>query len=142
MNGRIHGELKNPDLPPDAEIRRLVKLLDGSYRYSLILWALPPGVAFDRVNFKAWPVEYIQAAGSLDRMTVEVRQVVDDVPRQCVVGRPGVPPGGQEIVEWNESTTSVMANELFRADEAGDLFVAYYATGSVPGNYRLRQIAI
>jgi hypothetical protein len=142
MNGRIHGELKNPDLSPQLEVRRLVSLLDGSHRYSIVLWALPPGVPFDRVNHKSWPVEYIQAAGSSDRMLVEVRHLVDGAPQQTVVGRRNESPGELGVVVWDQFRTEVWANELFTADEAGDLFAAYYATGSVPRSYALRPLAL
>jgi hypothetical protein len=63
MNGRINGELKSRGMPVEDEIRRLVLLLDGTGRYCLSLWALPPGLPLDDVDHQAWPQEYIQAAG-------------------------------------------------------------------------------
>jgi hypothetical protein len=52
MNGRIHGELKNPDLSPEEDIRNRLPLLDCVNRYSLMLWAMPPGLPFDSIDLQ------------------------------------------------------------------------------------------
>lgn len=143
-NGRSHGEVKNPDLSPEEEIRRRLLRLDGSKIYSLILWAIPPGVPFDLVDLRKWPREYIQVAGSRDSMTVELRRIVEGIPQQCVVGHPVGRATelreADQIIHWNGCETAVLAGEVFDAVEAGDLFVEYYHAGNVPPQYSLRVL--
>ncbi|WP_322778627.1 hypothetical protein [Frankia sp. Cas4] len=144
MNGRIHGELKDPVAPPAELIRQRLLLLDGSNRFSLSLWAIPPDTSFDQIDLRVWPQEYIQAAGSRDRLMVEMRRVDGLKPRQYLVGHktsvtgehldPDVP------VHWNGCETTVLQREVFDIEEAGGLFVAYYTTGSVPPQYALREL--
>jgi hypothetical protein len=146
INGRIHGELKNPGLSPEEEIRRQLLRLDGVRLYSLILWAIPPGVPFDRVDLRKWPQEYIQAAGSRDRLMVEVRRILDGRPQQRVVGHQTSPDaadsGAGEIIHWNGCETAVLPGEVFEAGEAGDLFVGYYQTAGIPPQYTLRVLQL
>ena len=120
-------------------------LLDGTQRYSLGLWALPAGIPFDRVNFSRWLQEYLQAAGSRGRLTVEVRKLVGASPQQSVVGRLADLDDQamrDEVVHWNGCENTVRPNEVFDAEEVGDLFVAYYASGAVPSAYVERPIAV
>lgn len=145
MNGRIHGELKDPVDSPEVVVRKRIGLLDGVNRYALSVWRLPEGIPFDRVDLTFWPQEYIQVAGSQMCMTVEVRQIEDGVPRQYVVGRstPGQKePDSEVAVPWDAYEARVFANEVFDADEAADLFAMYLATDGVPEGYSLRQASI
>lgn len=143
MNGRIHGELKETWAPAAEEIRRRVALLDGTERFSLSLWRLPPGVDLDRVKLDRWPQEYIQTAGCRDRLTVEVRRLEAGVLCQDVVGRGGEGADGprDQAVRWSVHETVVAATELYTTAEAGDLFVAYYESGRVPSSCHLRRLA-
>jgi hypothetical protein len=143
MNGRIHGELKDPLDTPEETIGKRLALLDATRRYSLSLWRLPTGVAFDRVDLVNWPQEYIQAAGSRDRMVVEVRRLEGDAPRQYAVGRAvreGQPAIEETVVPWDRYEARVPASEVFRADEAATLFVAYYRASSLPETVALRAL--
>lgn len=143
MNGRIHGELKNPDLSPEDDIRHRVRLLDGVKRYSLMLWAMPPGLPLDSIDLHEWPQEYIQAAGSKDQLAVEIRRIVDGSPQQYVVGHDTGTAGQSpesEVVSWNGCETIVQLNELFDAAEVGELFVEYYLTNSIPASHVLRKL--
>jgi hypothetical protein len=140
MNGRISGELKG-DLPPDEELRRRLCLLDGTERYSLILWAVPAETTFDRVDLRVWPREYMQAAGGPSRMTVEVRRRNGDGYSQFVVGG-ATGNGGRatETIEWDGVKTVVHPNEVFGVDEVAELFIEYFRTGDVPTHYRCRRL--
>lgn len=143
MNGRIHGELKDPHDSVEALIEKRLTLLDGVQRYSLSLWQLPDGVPFDRVNLSRWPQEYIQAAGGRDRMTVEVRRHEDVGYRQYVIGRSSagdvMSPTMTSII-WDEVETPVLSTEVFTAAEAAGLFIAYYSTTRIPSAYVLRRL--
>jgi hypothetical protein len=144
MNGRISGELKDTHGPQDEEIRRRVRLLDGVDRYSLSLWAVPPGMPFDRLDLRNWPKEYIQCAGSAERMTVEIRRLIDGVGHQYVLGHPvtasAEPP--EETIAWDGVQTTVRSNEIFNASEAADLFIHYFRTSDSPDSYGRRELAL
>jgi len=150
MNGRISGLVKGVS-GPEFEIRRTVHLLDGNHRFSLGLWALPVDLPFDCVDFTAWPVQYIQAAGGAGRMMVEIRAVIDGVTRHYVIGRPDVrlsvsaaspaePTVADEVIVWGGVETVVQPHEVFCADEVSDLFVAYFLWGDILSSYRRRLI--
>lgn len=143
MNGRIHGELKDPVDSAEETIRKRLALLDGTTRYSLSLWRLPDNVPFDKVDLAKWPQEYLQVAGSRERMTVEVRRFESEVPRQYVVGHAVavMEPSADEAIAWNGYETQVRTSEVFDAVEATELFATYYATGDLPPDYALRQLA-
>jgi hypothetical protein len=143
MNGRIHGEVKDPVDTLETIIRKRLSLLDGRRRYSLGLWSLPDGIPFDSVDFANWPIEYIQVAGSWDRMTIEVRRGDGGQHRQYVLGHQSRSNGYDrqiEVIRWNGRETSVLPSEVFSADEAADIFISYYATGSVPESLALRRL--
>jgi hypothetical protein len=135
MNGNIHGQLNpwEPDTPED-EIARLLRLVDGTHRYSFSLWALPPNKPFDRINFRKNPQEYIQTAGAPHRMTVEVREIVDGKPRQQVLGRPVDDPLTltEDVVAWDGVKTPVKSNEVLTVDEVIEMFVHYYRSADAP----------
>lgn len=141
MNGRINTEVKDPVDPADVIIRKRLSLLDGSLRFSLILWAMPRGMQLDDVDLDNWPSEYIQAAGSRERMTVEVRRIEANRPRQYVVGRDTHSDDERpEVIRWDGVETLVQQSEVFTADQGADLFVSYYATGWIPPTYTLRLL--
>lgn len=145
MNGRIHGEVKDPDLSPREVIEQRLALLDGVDRYSLSLWRLPTDVPFDRVDLAAWPQQYVQAAGSADGMTVEVRRVGEPGRRHYVVGRAGSDTSGppvEVVIPWNGCEAGVYSFEVFSAVEAAEVFAGYYDTGQVPDAYRLRPLPL
>ena len=145
-NGRISDELKSRG-GPEEEIHRRVRLLDGSERYSLSLWALPAATPFDKVDLSAWPQNYIQAAGSADRMVIEVRIAKDGIARQYAIGHKTASDVNQsnvvrEVVVWNDHNSAVSSNEVFAASEAADIFVLYYKDGDVSTSYSLRLLSI
>ncbi|EGD40661.1 hypothetical protein NBCG_05085 [Nocardioidaceae bacterium Broad-1] len=143
MNGRVHGEIKDPVLAPREIIEQRLRLLDGVLRYSLSIWRLPNDVPFDRIDLGAWPQEYIQAAGSAERMTLEVRRMDGAEPEQFVVGRQGASKadhGAGAAVRWGDFEAQVNWSEVFTAAEAADVFVSYYETDRVPDGIHLRPI--
>ncbi len=145
MNGRVHGELKDPGLSPQALIGQRLNLLDGVTRYSLSLWRLPEGVPFDRVDLKAWPQEYVQAAGSREAMTLEVRRLENSQPSQYVIGRGGGIFSDSPVevrIPWNGFETRVFSTEVFSATEAVEVFVSYFAHGEIPDILCLRPLAL
>ncbi|WP_051989631.1 hypothetical protein [Gordonia soli] len=107
-----------------------------------------------RLPRPGWPDEFtedeiaaahfIQAAGSADRMTVEIRKPVEDQSdRLFTIGHPPAhcttePPA--EVIRFGEHTTPVYPNEIFVADKAAELFFHYYKNDDIPDGYVLREL--
>jgi hypothetical protein len=141
-NGAFWMELDDAYRPIPDQIARLLGILDGTERYSLLLWKLPEGADFRDVDLDD-ANEYMQCAGSADKMTVEVRRITDSGPEQFVVGRPqgsAEPEESAVTINWNKHHLVVAPNEVFAAPEAAALFVEYYETGWVPSSYSLRRL--
>jgi hypothetical protein len=89
------------------------------------------------VDYASWPQEYVQCAGSADRLTVEVRRAttlggfVHEV-----IGRRGVFPGEGVVrdqeVRWDDYCMLVAEEEILTAADATDVFVAYFHEGDLP----------
>ena len=146
VNGRSTGELQGDrDLTPAEHLREVVSRLDGVAFYALCLWAMPPGQRLADVDLRRWPQEYLQAAGSQERMTLEVRRLVDDEPFQYVLGHrvsDGAVAAPDEVIHWNGHTTAVRTHEVFTGAEAADVFSHYLATGWVPEAIGVRHLRL
>lgn len=144
LNGRTSFEVKGNVRPVHDEIRHRLQMLNGKERFSVILWKMPEGIPFDMVDPDSVR-EYIQCGGSAERMTVEVRTLNQGAPHHEVVGRAGteIPEGdpSEKVPFGGGYGVRVYPNEVFDADEAGDLLIAYYETGDVPSSYLKRSIA-
>ena len=124
------------------QLRFTLNRMDGSSIWAISLWRVPQGANLRH----SIPLseEYIQCAGTAEAMTVEVRVVSGDTAaRQYVVGKPSADNAGEpsEIIRWDEdrSSTKVCPNEVFTADEAADVFHAYFLSDDVPSTYSLRE---
>ncbi|HEX8973527.1 hypothetical protein [Oryzihumus sp.] len=146
VNGRATGELQGDrGLTPQQHLREVVSRLEGVAFYALCLWAMPPGQRLADVDLRRWPQEYLQAAGSQERMTLEVRRLVDDEPFQYVLGHRmwgGAAAAPDEVIRWNGHTTAVRRFEVFTGVEAADVFSHYLATGWVPESVGLRHLPL
>jgi len=92
---------------------------------------------------KRFPQEYLQCAGTRERMTVEVRRrEADGAFRQYALARPGVEAGGEEVIRWDAFETVVRSNEVFDAKAALPVFLAYFTEGNVPNEYPLRLLEL
>ena len=139
INGTTWMDLQEIDKGKVHDFTKMLQRLDGNELYSLILWKLPPGKSLDEAAPKRNATEYIQSAGSADRMTVEVRRKNGAGVEHFVVGRPnGGNTGKRETIHWDSAETVVAPNEVFDATEAAELFTSYHRTGWVPSNYVLR----
>lgn len=142
MNGRISGEVKDPFLSATGLIEQRLTLLDGVTRFSLSLWRLPDGIPFDRVDLATWPVEYVQVAGSRERLILEAQRLEQGIPVKYVVGRNTIDasasPAGV-VVPWNGCETRVLSSEVFTASEAAEVFAFYYNTGELPDFVSVRR---
>ena len=128
------------------EFAKRLRRFNGEDLFALCVWALPPGMDYDQaVDAGSAALEYVQAAGRSDQLTVEIRKPggtqwgAEWV--RYVVGHPhdgnsplDVPivlPGGTELIS---------APEVFEAEEAARLLYDYYKSGDIPSAYTLRAV--
>jgi hypothetical protein len=144
VNGRTWMAGPGIDRGEENDIAKMLGRLDGSRSFSLLLWKLPPGKHLDETNPGRDANEYIQCAGSAERMTVEVRRLAGGTYEHFVVGRGpnGENRGIEETIDWDGVKTLVAPNEVFSAEEAAELFHSYYRTGWVPSRYVLRLLSL
>jgi hypothetical protein len=137
-------EVQAIDKGEENDISKMMGRVDGSKIYSLVFWRLPAGKSLDETNPDREATEYIQCAGSTDRLTVEVRRLTGQKVEHFVVGRAsnGGNPEKKETIHWDSVDTVVAPNEVFSAAEAAELFRSYYRTGWVPANYVLRPLSL
>jgi hypothetical protein len=74
---------------PEGEIRRSLEILDGTDTFAYSIWAMPEGSSWPDPIAPEWPHEFLQSAGSADRMSIEIRRIENGEPRQYAVGRNG-----------------------------------------------------
>lgn len=135
MNGRINIELVGQPEAVEAEISRLVHLLDAERRYAIMLWRIPASIPFEKVKLKDIQ-EYAQAAGSSQRMVAEIR---DAGGRQLALGRPDPTEGeALEEVPWDGHVYTVPPSEVLTADDVSDIFIQYYRSGGAPAGVEQR----
>jgi hypothetical protein len=92
-------------------------------------------------------VRYLQAAGSAQAMTVELRRPGGDdwgaVSVLYTVGHPQSDPdhsSSDVAIELPTATLSIRSNEVFTAEEATELFFTYYRADTIPDQYTLRAV--
>lgn len=142
-NGHIHMDVDDEIMPIPSFLHRVLGNLDGTESHARSLWRLPEGKGLYECP-EDWPLAYIQSAGSAGAMTVEIRvsHGMDAIAEHFVVGRPVDDQLAEPLVEipWDEYKQTVFANEVFDANEAGDLFWYYYQHNTVPEHYMLRKL--
>ena len=118
---------------------------NGEQRWALTLWPLPEGMSYDDVcATDLGTTEYLQAAGKADALMVDIRKP-GGAQWGCewvryFVGHSGTPSPLDVPIRLPNSTEMVSADEVFDADEAADLFLAYQQTGDLPPGYALRPV--
>ena len=127
--------------PIPDQLRRILGMLDGAKRHTYSIWreADPESI----VGFREHAGDsFIQAAGSTDGITVEVRLPgADGQGHLYSVGRREAPDGTTVLIPINTTrAVRVFSNEVFAADEAAAIFSAYYLTESVAQSYVLREL--
>lgn len=144
INGFSTMELASPYAPPREHLAVVLGRMDAQTFYALSISGYPSGLPFDRVKPKKHLQEYLQCAGSCERLTVEVRtRGAAGGFLQHVVGRRPVsigPPTAE--ITWDSHSTRVLDSEVFDADGALEVFMAYLADSAVPASYALRQIVV
>lgn len=142
-NGFSRGPLVDIIRPYPDQLRFTLNRMNGRSLWAYSLWRAPEGS--DLLDDIPLSDEYVQCAGTAEALTIEVRVVDDDgVAHQYTVGKPGATPAGAptEVIQWDEGrhSTKVHPHEVFTADEAAEVFIAYFLTDKVPDEYTLREL--
>lgn len=104
--------------------------MDAEKFFSFCLWHYAEGSEFVAPTSLA---NYLQTAGSADRLTVELRETgADGSHTHWVLGRAAVTGTESEAVAWNGRTTHVHPEEVWTAEQAAPLFEQYSAERTVP----------
>ncbi len=143
MNGYSREALNDFFRPYPDQLRYGLNQMDGTSFWAFSLWRAPEGAnLLDKLPLSE---NYIQCAGSAEALTVELRVVdASGVAHQYVIGKPGDPQAGDpsEVIPWDDGrrSTRVYPNEVFTADEAADIFYAYFLTDTIPTTYHHREL--
>jgi hypothetical protein len=144
MNGDFAVEFQLRRPTPEEEVGQLLERMDGDEIFAVSFWAMPAGKSLDQFDLRTWPKEYIQCAGTAERLTVEIRRLEAGIPRQFVVGRLARSGSATEKVKWDSGkhSTTVWPSEILTWREATALFVGYYQNSPLPTDYQLREISL
>lgn len=121
-----------------------LRRLNGTERWFITFYRLPEGRSYEEVRHEDTP-EYIQAAGGSEAMMLDIRKAGGEqwgaAWARYFIGRPhdGYLPLDVAI-ELPKGAEYVSAAEVFAAEEAADIFIAYYRTGDIPPDYVLRPV--
>jgi hypothetical protein len=138
MNGQAWIEV--PDV---EELKSSLHRMDGKKLYSLVMWRLPANESFEKSNPNRNAEEYLQCAGSADRVAVELRKREGTGFAQYAIGqvRGKLPsPDLSERISWAAYTVEVAQHEVFNADTAYPLFREYFLAGRLPDDVTLRGL--
>ncbi|WP_295852375.1 hypothetical protein [uncultured Microbacterium sp.] len=143
INGASFANLINGPRSYEDNLRRMVSLLGKSNRSTFSLSKLPDGQDIWDVTPESLPSVFLQAAGTADAMTIEWRRVEDDgTERLYTVGHGGSRDSEPPVtIDFPEGTgrALVYPDEVFTADEAGEIFVHHFLTLTIPDRYALRK---
>ncbi|WP_280308956.1 hypothetical protein [Nocardia abscessus] len=124
---------------------RPLRRLDGFHRYSVNMTRLAEPMRpadIDPAISSAPGREYLQCTGSADALTVEMRTAVNGTPHRFTVGLPGDRIGTPAVevpVPVGLPTPRVYPDEVFTAEQAAEIFTAYFETDAVPPHLQLRE---
>ncbi|WP_051038897.1 hypothetical protein [Microbacterium sp. B19] len=144
VNGASFANLPNSPRSYEENLRRMLSLVGEPGRSTFALSKLPDGRSIWDVTRETLPSVFLQAAGTAEAMTIEWRRLDEDgVERLCSVGHGGHRENEPTVViDFFEGTARavVFPDEVFTADEAGEVFVHYFHTLAVPDRYVLREV--
>ena len=127
--------------PIPDHLRLMLGHLDGDGKYTYSIW--PGSDPSSTIGFRVPASDSLmQAAGSADAMTVEVRLPgPDGASHLYTVGRPEPADASTTLIPIShDRAVRVFSNEIFTADEAAVIFYTYYLTDAVAQPYVLREL--
>ncbi|MXP24279.1 hypothetical protein GIY30_23430 [Gordonia sp. HNM0687] len=133
-----------PDTLPRF-LKTPLTVLDGGDRNHLILSRLVRQEWFDDLSEQERDESlsaFLQAGGSAEAMTLELRRKESDGSyRQYTLGRgEGSESGSTVEIKVGDHTYRVTPDEVFTAEDAGEVFVHYFRHGDVPAGLSLREL--
>lgn len=154
MNGlthvlTYHGGVQTAEISARKDISTFLNPLrhfNGDDRWGLGLAPLPPDKSYsDMLRAGELSTEYIQAGGLPDALTVEIRKPGGEQwGARWVRYTIGHPHSGTEPLDVPIRVAGgvkmISRSQVFDADEAAELFFAYYKTGDIPPGYELQPI--
>lgn len=127
--------------PVTEHVRAMLGKLDGAERFTYCIWrgTNPESLIVTRRDVGD---SFIQAAGSADVMTVEVRLPGADGRGQLYTVGLLQPASDESVLVpiGSERAVRVSLNEVFTAGEAAEVFDLFARTGGVDGAYSLREL--
>ena len=128
-----------------SQIRNGIERLGSTGRHDDVdiyfqIFPIPPGV---REGDRFISEEYIQAGGTAQRLTVEIRRIErDGRPHQYTIGRAEAADeaSATEFIRFGENEARVRPSEVLTAAEAIELFQYYYDHHKVAPGWNLRPI--
>lgn len=120
-----------------------LRRLNGDDQWALGLAPIPPGATYgEMLQSGQLSTEYIQAAGTAEAMTVEIRKPGGrEWGAAWVRYTIGHPHTGTETfdvpIRLAHGVKMISRSQVFDADEAAQLFMSYYTTGDIPDGYEL-----
>ena len=94
FDGFSRGPLTDTVRPYPDQIRHALTTMNGTSKWAYSLWRAPEGA--DLLEDIPFSDEYLQCAGSVEAMTIEVR-IVDDEGEAFRAGLPPLEPGSYEL---------------------------------------------
>lgn len=111
----------------------------GDKDLAVSLYKVPEGTEYDEFPYTH---EWIQACGTAERLTVEVKRLeADGVRRMYTIGRPSAAneSAQSETVYNGDTPYAVRPSEVLNAAEAIELFRYYYENSDVATRWNLRE---
>ena len=145
-NSSISSILQDTFRPLPDQILRMLGLLDDDEDFAWRIWWCPDDVdwSFDPDQAEeAYGGSYLQAGGTAEKMSVELRRREDDGEyRFYIVGREhDLAEPLTETIDVQDAHEPRHPAELFTADEAAPVFMHYVEHQTVPDGHTLRLIA-
>jgi len=138
-NGHSIGKFPYDD-DPIGTASRSISTLDGDRRFSKFL-SENLADPLSGPSFIPAETDFIQCAGNARALTVELSETCEDgAVRRWVLGREGESGGEMVTIHWsNTGSVEIAGHEAWTAEQAAELFVAYYEGGpqSVAATRRL-----
>lgn len=130
--------------PISEHVRAVLGKLDGTSRFTYTVWrgSNPESIV---VTHGDDAETFIQAAGSAEAMTVEVRLRGEDGDHHLyTIGRKQTAGAGTDetvlVPIGPDRSVRVLLREIFTADEAAEIFAAFTRTDTVPEVYARREL--
>ncbi len=115
----------------------LSRLQEGG-THSYVLWHHPADEEFAHPDFLT---DYLQCAGTAERLTVELRTThPDGTHTHWTLGRATPTGTPSEPIHWNDNTTTVHPEEVWTAEQAGPLFEQYATHRTIPDDVHRREL--